>query len=255
LITNPNNPLGIIYKRDILETAVTWARKRKVHSIFDEIYALSTHRKYGHGFESIIKILDNNLDDDVHVVWSVSKDFGASGLRVGVVYSQNEIFLTGLSNLNVFSGVSHPIQMVISELLTDDDFVDMYLDESRERLKQSYLICIEKLEEMVLPFVPVEAGQFVYVDFSSLLPEKTMAWEQKLCQLLIDHGRMILTPGESQRERMPGMFRICYAWVSPDVLKIGMERLSRIVGKIRRMDWSDLNESSLAGVLAVGFDR
>jgi aspartate/methionine/tyrosine aminotransferase len=255
LITNPNNPLGVIYKRDILENAVTWARKRKVHSIFDEIYALSTHEKYGHGFESIIKILDNNLGDDVHLVWSISKDFGASGLRVGVVYSQNETFLVGLSNLNIFSGVSHPIQLVVSELLTDDDFVDLYLDESRARLKQSYLICIEKLEEMVLPFVPVEAGQFVYVDFSSLLPEKTMEWEQKLSQLLIDHGRVILTPGESQRERMPGMFRICYAWVTPDVLKIGMERLSRIVGKIRRMDWSDLNESSLAGVLAVGFDR
>jgi hypothetical protein len=36
------------------------------------------------------------------------------------------------------------------------------------------------------------------------------------------------------------MFRICYAWVSPDVLLIGMERLSRLVAKIRRMDWDDI---------------
>jgi aspartate/methionine/tyrosine aminotransferase len=255
LITNPNNPLGVVYSREILLNAVAWARKRKVHSIFDEIYALSTHQKYGHGFESIIKILDNNLGDDVHFVWSLSKDFGASGFRVGIVYSQNETFLNGLANLNIFSGVSHPIQMVVSELLTDDDFVDLYLDESRGRLRQSYLICIEKLEEMVLPFVPAEAGQFVYVDFSSLLPEKTMYWEQKLSELLVEKGRLILTPGESQRERMPGMFRLCYAWVTPEVLKIGMERLSRIVSKIRRMDWSDLNDSTLAGVLAVGFDK
>ena len=234
---------------------MTWARKRRVHSIFDEIYALSTHQKYDHGFESIIKILDNKLGDDVHFVWSLSKDFGASGLRLGIIYSQNETFLNGLSNLNIFSGVSHCIQMVASELLTDDDFVDLYLDESRARLRQSYIICVEKLEEMVLPFVPAEAGQFVYVDFSNLLPEKTMYWEQQLFRLLVDHCRLILTPGESQRERMPGMFRICYAWVTPDVLKIGMERLSRVVGKIRRMDWTDLNETSLAGVLAVGFDR
>jgi 1-aminocyclopropane-1-carboxylate synthase len=162
--------------------------------------------------------------------------------------------MNGLANLNIFSGVSHPIQMVVSELLTDDDFVDLYLDESRGRLRQSYLICIEKLEEMVLPFVPAEAGQFVYADFSNLLPAKTFEWEQKLSQLLVDHARLILTPGESQRERMPGMFRICYAWVTPEVLKIGMERLSRIVGKIRRMDWTDLNETSLSGVLNVGFD-
>jgi 1-aminocyclopropane-1-carboxylate synthase len=91
---------------------------------------------------------------------------------------------------------------------------------------------------------------FVYVDFSSLMPEKTMEWERKLSQLMIDYGRLILTPGESQRERMPGMFRICYAWVSPEVLKIGMERLSRLVSKIRRMDWADLNATTLGGVLA-----
>lgn len=216
----------------------------------DELYALSTHKKYGHGFESVVRILDNKLGDDVHMVWSVSKDFGASGLRVGFVYSQNDVFMRGLANLNIFSGVSSPIQMVISELLTDDDFVDVYLDASRERLRMSYLICVEKLEEMVLPFVPAEAGMFVYVDFSSLLPEKTMEWEAKLSQLMIDYGRLILTPGESQRERMPGMFRICYAWVSPEVLKIGMERLSRLVSKIRRMDWQDLNETTLGGVLA-----
>jgi len=249
LITNPNNPLGVIYNKTIMIDVVTWARKRHVHTIVDEIYALSTHEKYDHEFESILKILNNQLGNDVHFVWSVSKDFGASGVRFGVVYSQNETFLSGLANLNVFSGVSNPIQMVVAELLTDDDFVDKYLDESRARLRQSYWICIQKLEEMVLPFVPAVAGQFVYVDFSSLLPKRTFEWERRFSRLIFDHARIVMTPGESQRERVPGMFRICYAWVTPEVLEIGMERLSRIVAKIRRMDWSDLNESTLSGVI------
>ncbi len=249
LITNPNNPLGVIYKADVIKNLIRWARRRNLHTIMDELYALSTHKKIDHGFQSVIRILDNQLGNDVHFVWSISKDFGASGLRVGFVYSQNTIYLQGLANLNIFSGVSNPIQMVVSELLTDDEFVDHYLDSSRERLKESYLLCVGKLEEMVLPFIPAEAGMFVYVDFSSLLQEKTMEWEAKLSQLLVEHGRLILTPGESQRERMPGMFRICYAWVSPEVLNIGMERLSRIVAKIRRMDWDDLNDVTLSGVL------
>jgi 1-aminocyclopropane-1-carboxylate synthase len=249
LMTNPNNPLGVIYKPEIIGNLIRWARKRNLHTIMDELYALSTHQKTGHNFQSVIRVLDNELGNDVHFVWSVSKDFGASGLRVGFVYSQNATYIQGLANLNIFSGVSNPIQMVVSELLTDDEFVNIYLDASRERLKESYLICVEKLEEMVVPFIPAEAGMFVYVDFSSLLPEKTMEWEAKLSQLLVDYARLILTPGESQRERMPGMFRICYAWVSPEVLTIGMERLSRIVAKIRRMDWADLNEITLSGVL------
>ena len=215
----------------------------------DEIYALSAHMRNGLDFQSVVRILENNLGDDVHMLWSLSKDFGASGLRVGIVYSQNELYLQGLANFNIFSGVSNPIQMVVSELLTDDPFVDLFLDESRHRLRQSYQICVQKLEEMVLPFIPAEAGMFVYADFSSLLPKKTMEWEAKLSQLLIDHARLILTPGDSMREPMPGMFRICYAWVEPDVLRVGMERLSRIVSKIRRMDWGDLNGTTLHGVL------
>ena len=249
LITNPNNPLGVIYEGDIIRNAIQWARKRKLHTIMDEIYALSGHMRNGLNFQSVVRILENNLGDDVHMVWSLSKDFGSSGLRLGMVYSQNELFLRGLANFNIFSGVSNPMQMLISELLTDDQFVDLYLDESRHRLRQSYQICVQKLEEMVLPFVHAEAAMFVYVDFSSLLPVKTMEWEAKLSQLFVEHARLILTPGESMRERMPGMFRICYAWVEPEVLRVGMERLSRIVAKIRRLDWGDLNEKTLKGVL------
>ena len=82
-----------------------------------------------------------------------------------------------------------------------------------------------------------------------LLPEKTLAREEELTALIVKYARVVLTPGESQRERMPGMYRICYAWVSPEVLSIGMDRLSRLVAKIRRMDWDDLNDVTLSGVL------
>jgi hypothetical protein len=61
----------------------------------------------------------------------------------------------------------------------------------------------------------------------------------KLQTQLFD-AKIVMTPGESQREMKPGMYRICYAWVSPDVLSIGMERLSRLVAKLRRMDWDDI---------------
>jgi 1-aminocyclopropane-1-carboxylate synthase len=193
--------------------------------------------------------MNNDLRDDVHMLWAVSKDFGASGLRVGILYSQNEKFIAGLANVNIFSCVSGPMQYLVAELLTDDPFVDSFLDESRRRLLTSYRICTIKLEEMVLPYVHPEAGLFVYVDFSSLLPEKTFEWERKLVDLMFQYARVVLTPGESQRDPKPGMFRICFAWVSPVVLGMAMERLSRLVAKIRRFDWVDLNERSLAGVI------
>lgn len=56
----------------------------------------------------------------MHFLWAVSKDFGASGLRVGIIYSQNEIFMQGLATANIFSCVSQPVQYLFAELWTDD---------------------------------------------------------------------------------------------------------------------------------------
>lgn len=185
----------------------------------------------------------------MHMVWAFSKDFGASGIRAGIIYSQNEPFMEALSTLNIFSCVSGPIQYMVAELLTDDVFVTEFLDGARERIVHSYRICTNKLDEMVLPYVPAEAGLFVYVDFSSLLPEPTVEWEEKLSDLIFEQARIVLTPGSNQRDPKPGMFRICYTWVSPEVLSVAMERLSKLVAKLRRLDWGDLSDRSSIGVL------
>ena len=46
LLTNPHNPLGVIYRPHVMLKCVEWARKRLVHTIVDEIYALSTHQVF-----------------------------------------------------------------------------------------------------------------------------------------------------------------------------------------------------------------
>jgi aspartate/methionine/tyrosine aminotransferase len=43
LLTNPNNPLGTIYSPSVIKNCISWARAKKVHTIVDEIYALSVH--------------------------------------------------------------------------------------------------------------------------------------------------------------------------------------------------------------------
>jgi Aminotransferase class I and II len=103
---NPNNPCAVIYRADVIRNSIAWARKHKLQVIVDEIYALSTHKKQDHGFESVISVLENKLGDDVYMLWALSKDFGSSGFRVGTIYSQNEKFMEALSNLSIFSGVS-----------------------------------------------------------------------------------------------------------------------------------------------------
>mmetsp|Transcript_2083 Transcript_2083/g.5500 ORF Transcript_2083/g.5500 Transcript_2083/m.5500 type:complete len:184 (+) Transcript_2083:396-947(+) len=178
------------------------------------------------------------------MLWALSKDFGASGFRIGVLYSQNIMLLQALSNLNIFSGVSHPMQQMISDVLKDDSFIDQYLAEARSKLLTSLKICTDKLEEMVIPFVPPEAGIFVYCDFSTLLPSQDFIGENRFMALVQEAARVVMTPGQAQRDRKPGMMRICYAWVTPEVLQIAMERLSRLTANIRKIGWDELEHTS-----------
>ena len=254
LLTNPNDPLGVVYRPVTIINAIEWSRGRDMHIIVDEIYALSVHRPKDAGFESVVRILNNELGDDVHLLYGLSKDFGASGFRVGMLYTHNKLLLAALANLNIFSGLSHPMQMVLAEILTDDNFLDGFLDDCRATLLWSHAICVQKLEEMVVPFVDAVAGISVYVDLSSLLPEQSWEGERRLARLIEQAARVVLTPGESMNEQEPGHFRLCYACVTPEVLEIAMERLSFLVKKIRRhgVDGLASDAKSLAEVTKAG---
>jgi len=42
LVTNPNNPLGVIYSKKVMLRIIKWARRRNLHTVVDELYALGT---------------------------------------------------------------------------------------------------------------------------------------------------------------------------------------------------------------------
>lgn len=246
LLTNPNNPLGTIYSPSVLRNCVDWARSKNMHTIVDEIYALSIHHdaEDGNQFHSVTRILENKLGHDVHFIWALSKDFGASGLRVGILYTQNNTILSSFGNINMFSGVGGPMQAIVAKLLSDDDYIDKFLHTSRELLRASYDKVTQGLEEINIPFVPAQAGIFVYCDFSSLLRVNTFEGEDELAELFEQHARIVMTPGSSQNDNKPGFFRICYAFVTPEVLTIGITRLQSICRLLKETGWENIGHAA-----------
>ncbi len=160
-----------------------------------------------------------------------------------MLYTQNDILNAALGNLNIFSCVPHPIQAVVANLLDDEEFVDSFLDHSREMLKSSYSIVTSALDDLQIPYIPAVSGIFIYCDFSSLLPEQTFEGEAKFATLVQEGARIVLTPGHSQRDEKPGMFRICYAWVNQEVLRVAMTRLKTLAVDIRSLGWGQVDES------------
>lgn len=97
VLTNPNNPLGKCYPHHVLREILRFCDANGLHFISDEVYAMSSLQstRYSPSFISVLSLLDmdltpnlGNLASRVHVIWSMSKDFGCSGIRlVGVIDS------------------------------------------------------------------------------------------------------------------------------------------------------------------------
>ena len=114
LFTNPDNPLGRVYTRDLLVELLAWAERRGIHIVFDEVYALSV---FGDTPFVSAASLRPNLGSSAHVVWAFSKDFGASGLRCGVLVSENEALVSAVDQLAYWSACSGHTQFLLSQFV------------------------------------------------------------------------------------------------------------------------------------------
>lgn len=237
LLCNPSNPLGILYSEEEIRLLIDWCRSRKVHLIADEIYALSTfgtpgvtsedvlQNSFQNPFRSVAALVNNELGDYIHIAWSISKDFGASGVRVGVLYTQNKSLQQAVSNTNDATQVSNIAQDMVRYVLEDREFMEMYMETNRRRLRASYTLLKLSLEPLGVKVLPAVSGIFAYCDFRCFMPEETEEAEAKLFQDLTKRG-MVFTPGHSCRCPVPGYFRVVYAYVQVAAIEEMARRLA-----------------------------
>ncbi len=227
LFTSPNNPLGTVYSSREIEEIVRWADDARVHVVFDEIYALSVFGKKP--FTSVAEVVPE-LGDLVHIVWAFSKDFGASGLRCGVLVSENEELLTAMDALAYWACCSGHTQFLLGQVISDDAWVDAYLQENREVLGDAYRQVIAMLGEAGISFVPADAGFFVLCDLRRHLEAPTWDAEHALWKRLLEKANVNLTPGWACQTREPGFLRLCFAGVPTKTVLIGLRRIIDVLG-------------------------
>lgn len=255
LICNPSNPTGLIMSRERVQELAEWAQRKKIHIIFDEIYALSVFsdgsdtdsdgdgtsapvdcepssnrwdndngplndRGCGRDFHSVGELLPS-LGEHVHIVYGLSKDFSLNGFRVGVLYSHNCALLSSLHGISYFCAVSSLTQYALTKVLQDHVFVDEFLQTARKRIKTHYQVVVRFCRELGVPFIPAQAGMFCLVNLSRFGEERSV-WERML------HRRKVnLTPGESchMLPDQAGWFRICFMGVTLDRLQEALGRI------------------------------
>ncbi|XP_073154022.1 1-aminocyclopropane-1-carboxylate synthase 3-like [Henckelia pumila] len=226
LVTNPSNPLGKTLTRNELDLLLNFIHIKGIHLISDEIYSGTVFNSPR--FVSIMEVSDKkNLR--VHIVYSLSKDLGLPGFRVGAIYSNDPTVVSAATKMSSFGLVSSHTQSLLSAMLSDKKFTKNYIVENKKRLKRRHAVVVRGLKMAGISCLESNSGLFCWVDVRHLLSSQTFEAEMELWRKILYDIRLNISPGSSCHCLEPGWFRVCFANMSEETLNLAIQRIKTFV--------------------------
>ncbi|GAV68291.1 Aminotran_1_2 domain-containing protein, partial [Cephalotus follicularis] len=232
LITNPSNPLGATIQRSVLEELLDFVTRKNIHLVSDEIYSGSVFSSSE--FISIAEILeahDYKKSERVHIVYSLSKDLGLPGFRVGTIYSYNDKVVTTARRMSSFTLISSQTQHLLASMLSNQKFTENYIKTNRERLRKRYEMIIGGLRSAGIECLKGNAGLFCWMNLSPLLDEPTREGELALWNSMLHEVKLNISPGSSCHCSEPGWFRVCFANIGEKTLEVALKRIHNFMAQ------------------------
>lgn len=225
ILAHPHNPLGRCYSKEVIIELMKLCQQYGIHFISDEIYALSTFENKVdtgveiHPFESVLSIDTTHIIDPalVHVIWGISKDFGANGLRMGTIISQhNSTLHAALVPVSLYSSSSSITDHVTANILEDETWVESYVEQNRRSLADSYEHVTSWARDQGVEYAAgVNAAFFLWVNLGAAY-QKTQAdvVGEDITQVIMDallREKVFLASGVQFGSERPGWFRIVFS--------------------------------------------
>ena len=247
MLCSPHNPLGRCYSREALLAYMKLCQKYQIHLVSDEIYAFSIwENRHDQSppsvpFTSVLSIpTEGTIDPSlVHVLWGISKDFGANGLRLGFIISQrNEALRTALLEVAISSYASSASENIAANMFEDDKWVDWYIQENSKRMADAYSFVIKFLNEHKIPYAPgANAAFFIWLDLGKAYmdrhPDTGGAVREELTNeitKLLMKNKVFLGPGAVFGAETPGLFRIVFTH-SRTYIEEALQRITKAIGE------------------------
>ncbi|CAN4077388.1 unnamed protein product [Withania somnifera] len=218
LINNPSNPLGTVLDRETLKDILRFINNKTIHLVCDEIYAATAFSQPS--FISIAEVMEEVVgcnNDLVHIVYSLSKDLGFPGFGVGIIYSYNDVVVNIARKMSSFGLVSTRTQRLIASMLSDT------------RLSQRQGMFTKELAQVGITTLKSNAGLFFWMDLRRLLKESTFEGELELWHIIIHEVKLNVSPGCSFHCSEPGWFRVCFANMDDETMRVALRRIRHFV--------------------------
>nr|ABM60749.1 ACC synthase [Picea engelmannii x Picea glauca] len=226
LITNPSNPLGTTMDATALRKLLAFVSGKNIHLVCDEIYSGSVFSSPKSTSIAEILATDKTYQSErVHIIYSLSKDLGLPGFRVGVIYSYNDTVVTAARRMSSFSLVSSQTQHLLASMLSDMEFVRKYLAENSKRLQKRHEMFVSGLRLAGINCLNSNGALFCWVDLRHLLESHDQEGEVILWKIVLKEIGLNVSPGSSCHCSEFGWFRFCFANMTDQIVKESLNRI------------------------------
>ncbi|KOS22910.1 putative inactive 1-aminocyclopropane-1-carboxylate synthase-like protein 2 [Escovopsis weberi] len=263
LFCNPHNPHGHLSPAGVLDGLLRLCEEKDLHFISDEIYALSTFgsptaeskqrtqakERPGRGLQSptreFVSVLSRNLKDlgvspaRVHLMYSVSKDLGCSGLRFGclVTQSHKELRMSQaiLNNAKLCTAAAAMMAPIVADTARMKTLMGLNLS----RLRRAASLAVAFAEFHGLTYYEPAAGLYIWLRLAKerdILETEKMndagsseADEEEAIVRACAKQGVLVGGGADYSETQPGWFRLTFSLPEEQFLE-GLRRIEEAMG-------------------------
>jgi len=147
IICNPSNPTGKILTKKEIKKLTQIVKKHDLFVINDETYNFLIHDN--NEFHSL---LNTNINENLITVFSFSKEFRISGLRVGYMLADEKIIEHAMKIHDILTICSPTLSQMIAQILLDN----------RDMFKTDYVQSFTKKRDMLVDHLNKYADLFSY---------------------------------------------------------------------------------------------
>ncbi|KAJ2903132.1 ACC synthase [Zalerion maritima] len=225
VLCHPHNPLGRCYAPEVIVEIMKMCQKHDISLISDEIYGLSVWENTVDTpptpveFRSTLSINTEGVMDPsrLHVIWGMSKDFGANGIRIGSVISQhNPSLMSALGAVGLYSSASSISEHVTANIFDDKAWTESYLAQNRKLLSEQYAIAANWAKTNTIEYARGgNAAFFLWVDLGTAYRARHPdCKDEKVGDMVMKallKEKVFLASGEGFGAEEDGWFRIVFS--------------------------------------------
>ncbi len=199
IINSPSNPLGAIFPEQVLRNLLDFARRHDLWVISDEVYEAFTY-----GVEHVsVAALD--VDDRVFSVFSLSKTYAMTGVRVGYLVTPPEFgtVLRAMIEAGIGCVNSSAQYAAIAAIEGPQDGVR----EAGELYRDNLAAATGALSEAGINFLQPNGAFYLWIDVSEHSGGDVASWAEDFLR----RTKVALAPGSAFGTAGEGWVRVCAA--------------------------------------------